>query len=83
MSATVQIAERPAGEQSPPCAAPEEQGVRAGGGEEEEVLGVGRGARRCSPGDPEAEEESGASPRRPEGRRAVQRGARGPAGPQQ
>lgn len=38
---TVKVTERPAGEQRPPHSAPEEEGVRAGGGEEEPI-GVAR-----------------------------------------
>lgn len=60
-SSTVKVTERPAGEQRAPHPAPEEEGFRAGGGEEEPI-GAGCGTRQRSPGDEEAPEKTRASP---------------------
>lgn len=56
----VKVTQRPTGEQRTPHPAAEEEAVRAGGGEEEQISS-GCGARRCSCGGQEAPEEGGAS----------------------
>lgn len=79
---TVKVTERPTREQRTPHPAPEEEGVRTGGGEEEKIS-VGCGTRWCTSRDQEAAEKTGASSRRAQGHQDVQHWAQGPAVPHQ